>query len=128
MAPDDRLSPGAPEAAALADLLHVTAAADWAIAEPRGWVDAESLAGEGFIHCCTPAQLDGVVARYYSDRDDLVVLRLDAGHLGPTLRWEAPAPPDRSTPSAEHLAGAFPHVYGRIDVAAVISAEPLPQR
>ena len=125
MAPDDRLSP---TGAAPVAVLHLIGQADWAVAEGRGWIAAASLATEGFIHCCTPTQLAGVVDRFYADRDDLVVLRLDVDRLGPTLRWEAPAPPDGSAPTAEELADAFPHVYGRIDAAAVLSAEPLPQR
>lgn len=114
MAPDDRL------------ILHLIGAADWTSAQQRGVVDAESLATEGFIHCCTPAQLDGVVSRYYAGRGDLVVLSLDADRLGSAVRWEAPAPPDGSAPTAATAADEFPHVYGPITLAAVLSAEPLP--
>ncbi len=68
-----------------------------------------AFAEEGFVHCCTDAQLAGVLQRYYRDRDDLVRLLLDADALDAPLRFED------TTGRGE----AFPHIYGPIPHAAV---------
>ncbi len=94
-------------------ILHLAALSDWeqrssALYEPAGLVD------EGFIHLCTPTQLPGVVERYYQGRSDLLLLTVDPDRLGATLVWED------STGSGED----FPHVYGPLELSAVLSAEP----
>jgi len=80
--------------------------------EPAG------LADEGFIHLCTPEQLSGVVERYYQGRRDLMLLTVESDRLGDDLVWED------LTGSEER----FPHVYGSLPLAAVVSAAPFEQR
>ena len=89
-------------------LLHIATVAEWTAARRRGAVAPESLAIEGFVHCSTPEQIDGVVERYYRGRDDLVLLTIDPGVVPADVRWE----------------NGFPHVYGPIPVAAVTDARP----
>ena len=63
-----------------------------------------------------------VARSFYADvADELVVLSLDADLLGSEVRWEAPspAPPPGSTVTE------FPHVYGPIDLAAVVGVRRL---
>ena len=75
---------------------------------------------EGFIHCCTPAQLAGVLERFYTGRTGLVVLELDAAAFADELRWEAPAPPDGSPVSEAEAGQSFPHVYAEIPLDRVL--------
>lgn len=94
-------------------ILHLAALSDWeqrsdAFYEPAG------LAVEGFIHLCTSTQLPGVVERYYQGRADLMLLTVNPDGLGSALVWED------STGSGED----FPHVYGPLELSAVIKAEP----
>ena len=72
----------------------------------------ESLAAEGFIHCSYQDQLDGVIKRYYSDRDELVVLTIDPEKISARL-------------VAEPSTGGeiYPHIYGPLNISAVIGAE-----
>lgn len=91
-------------------LLHVTSRDAWEGARPLGFYEGDSLASEGFIHCCTEEQLPGVIERYFPQRDPgLVVLMIDPGRVTSEIRWE----------------GGFAHVYGPIEVEAVKMAAPL---
>lgn len=87
----------------------MASSASWRRAQAAGCYRAASLDSEGFIHCCTDQQLSGVLERYFEDRSDLVLLRIDPGRLLPELRWE----------------GGFPHLYGELGLEAVISAHSL---
>ena len=72
----------------------------------------ESLASEGFIHCSYEHQIDGVIERYYADQDELVILTLDTDKLAARL-------------VAEPSTGGeiYPHIYGPLNMTAVVNAE-----
>lgn len=107
-------------------ILHLIGADDWAAAQRVGAIAPASLAEEGFVHCCTEAQLLGVVSRYYADRTDLVALTIDPEALGTAeLKWEAPAHPDGSPNTEAEESLRYPHVYGPIPVAAVVDQHPI---
>jgi uncharacterized protein (DUF952 family) len=100
-------------------IFHVTDAARWARSQAQGVHTGSTrdveLADEGFIHCSTAAQWPGVVERFYAGVADLVLLHVDESLLS-------------SPVVVEQLGGApeaFPHVYGPIDLAAVVAVEPL---
>jgi len=95
-------------------ILHITTAAAWAAAEAIGVYIAESLAEEGFIHCSTPSQIAATANRFFAGRGDLVLLSIDPERLAAEVRYE-------NTEGGEEL---FPHVYGPIDLAAVVDARP----
>ena len=64
-----------------------------------------------------------VANRFYrGETEPLVVLSLESSRLTSEVRWEAPAHPDGSAPRNEPR---FPHVYGPIDVAAVVGVRRL---
>ena len=94
-------------------ILHLAALADWD-ARTNDHYEPAGLATEGFVHLCTSEQLAGVVERYYSGRDDLVLLTVLADRLGRELVWED------LTGSGER----FPHLYGPISLRAVQFAVP----
>jgi len=97
-----------------ARVLHVALSADYARARDSGRYRCSSLVDEGFIHCCDPDQLAGVVDRYYADVDDLVLLVVDPAALDVELRRE-------NAGGGEEL---FPHVYGPILLEAVRETRP----
>jgi uncharacterized protein (DUF952 family) len=94
------------------DILHIATPVEWTGAQARGAVSPPSLEAEGFVHCSTPDQLPGTLARHFAGAGDLVLLVLDSAAVG-DLRWE------ESVPGAP----PFPHVYNAIPVAAVRSVE-----
>ncbi len=75
-----------------------------------GLYRAASLDTEGFIHCSFADQLDAVIARYYADADNLVVLGIETDLLMSRIIKET------STKSE-----IYPHVYGPINRNAIIS-------
>jgi uncharacterized protein (DUF952 family) len=73
---------------------------------------AESLGTEGFTHCSFADQLDGVIARYYADAGEVVVLEIDAAKLTSRLVSEPSTGGEK-----------YPHIYGPINKDAIVSAE-----
>ena len=102
-------------------LFHVAPASRWSQLGPAEAYTDPSLDTEGFIHCSTADQLLSTLADHFGgiDRADLVVLEIDPGRLTWPLRWEA-ASPGGSACGSE----VFPHVYGPIDRAAIVTSRP----
>lgn len=91
-------------------IYHVTSSKQWALAKKNGYYEADSLIEEGFIHCSKVDQLAGVLERYYKGKTDLVKLVIDTSKLTNKLQLDY-------SPS---LKEDFPHVYGIINLDAVI--------
>jgi uncharacterized protein (DUF952 family) len=71
-------------------------------------------ARDGFIHLSAASQVAGTLAKYFAGQRGLVLLAVDPERLGQQLRWE------RSRGGE-----LFPHLYGPLDLAHVISVEAL---
>ena len=102
-------------------IFHITDGATWEASQQAGEHTGSTrgidLAEEGYIHCSTAAQWPGVLERYYSDATDLVLLHVDEEQLTSRLVYEQlPGMPE-----------VFPHVYGPINLAAVVRTEQLRQ-
>jgi uncharacterized protein (DUF952 family) len=69
---------------------------------------------DGFIHLSAGHQVPGTLAKYFAGQRDLVLLTLDPKRLGDRLLWEK-----------SRGGELFPHLYGPLDLAHVISVEPL---
>ena len=95
-------------------ILHITSADAWALAQQSGWHDPPMLAADGFLHLCTPEQLDYVLGKHFAGRTGLVILHVDPVRLD-DLRWEI------NEPGRD----AFPHLYGPLPVAAVVDVKPI---
>jgi len=86
----------------------------------------DSLRSEGFVHCADEAALIAVANDYYASvAKRVLVLKIDAARLGSEMRREAPAP--RPGGGTEHLhpGATFPHVYGAVEIDAVVGAGEL---
>jgi uncharacterized protein (DUF952 family) len=93
-------------------ILHVCVYNDWLLAEKERFYKTDTFDKIGFIHCCTSRQLDGVLTRYFQGIKDLCVLTIDEERLTSPLKYEV------GTGREE-----FPHVYGPVNVDAVVSVE-----
>lgn len=101
-------------------IYHFCPRADWEAALRSGSYQAESLSTVGFIHCSPADQLHHSANLFGGGRDDLVVLEIAEPLLSPPAVWEDGDPP--------HPDGRqFPHVYGPIPVAAVVSVRDFPR-
>lgn len=105
---------------AVSRIYHIATRSDWEQARAAGQYTRSSagktLAEEGFIHASQASQLTRTANKFYRDvPDELLVLVIDTGRLRSELRYEP-------VPGAEL---PFPHIYGPLNVDAVIEARPL---
>jgi uncharacterized protein (DUF952 family) len=80
-----------------------------------------SFAAEGFIHCSTVEQTIPTANLFYRGQQDLMLLLIDETKLVAPLRYEAPVNVDDV-----RAAQTFPHIYGPLNLDAVIRAEAFP--
>ena len=98
-------------------IYHITTADAWAAAQIAGEYEASSLADEGFIHCSgDEAQTLRVVERLYSGTTGLIVLDVDVIRLKAEVKRE---------PSRSGSGEIYPHVYGKINLDAVVRLRDL---
>lgn len=69
---------------------------------------------DGYIHLSTDEQLRGTLDKHFAGQENLHLARIDLAALKPDVRWE----PARG-------GALFPHIYGPLPLAAVISHCPL---
>ncbi len=101
-------------------IYHIVAREAWERARQLGEYRAESLEGEGFMHCSAREQITAVANAFYRGRSQLLLLCIDESRLRAELRWEAPAHPDPDMASAFSDSGAFPHIFGALNLDAVV--------
>jgi uncharacterized protein (DUF952 family) len=97
-------------------IVHLAYGRDWREAKSAGKYAPSALSEEGFIHLSTPELAHLPANAMYSDTPDLVLLWIDPARVTCELRYELP------DPGAHH---AFPHLYGPLDLDAVIAEMPL---
>lgn len=105
-----------------ARIYHLALARDWAEAQVAGEYAVSTLgralAEEGFIHASREDQWRGVRERFYSDvTEPLVLLVIDPDRLHAEVREE-------EVPGSDET---FPHLYGPINLDAVVEARTLGQ-
>ena len=102
-------------------IYHLAQQSEWEQAQ-RDWLYARStigrsLADEGFVHASSAEQWSVVRSRFYADvTEPLVLLHVDESRLTSPVVLEVgdPATGER-----------FPHVYGPIDLDAVVATTRL---
>ena len=104
-------------------ILHLASNAAWLAASKKGVYHSDSLSTEGFIHCSTASQIVDVANAFYRGQHGLVILVIKKDKLTSELKWEPPAHPnpERAAKVGDEL---FPHVYGPINVEAVVKVIP----
>ncbi len=101
-------------------IFHLATQADWEAARVTGRYTTSTrgrtLAEEGFIHASRGDQWQGVRDRYYADVDEpLVLLTIETDLLTSPVLDEPVSGSDET----------YPHIYGAIEVAAVVTVIPL---
>jgi uncharacterized protein (DUF952 family) len=89
---------------------HITTAEAWQAAQTGGSYRGDTLETEGFIHCSEPHQVAGVAESFYKGRTGLVLLSIDPARVKSEIKYEC----------------GFPHVYGPLNLDAVVDATPFP--
>ncbi|WP_029074439.1 DUF952 domain-containing protein [Kaistia adipata] len=70
---------------------------------------------DGYIHFSAADQVRETAERYFGGQSNLVLVAVDGDKLGDGLKWE----PSRG-------GALFPHLYGPLDLSAVIWTKALP--
>ncbi len=97
-------------------IYHITTRSDWVEAQSSGQYTADSLSSEGFIHCSTRQQVVGVANAFYRGQAGLVLLCIEDDRLAVPVGYE-------NLEGGEQL---FPHIYGPLEVQAVVRAVDFP--
>jgi glutathione S-transferase len=97
-------------------IYHIALATDWEAARRAGEYCASTrgvtLEQAGFIHASTAAQVEGTRQRFYQDAGDLVLLEIDPARVQAEVRYE----------------GGYPHIYGPLNLDAVVATTPMEAR
>ena len=108
-------------------ILHLITVETWAALADAQKYTPESLAAQGFIHCSgdDDVMLD-VANSHYADAGEVLVLTIDEHDLDAEVRWEAPNPlPPGWDPNGPEGAPTFPHIYGPLNLDAVVGIRRL---
>jgi uncharacterized protein (DUF952 family) len=90
----------------------------WRRAQDNGRFDGAPIdIADGYIHFSTVEQAEAIAAKYFSGKDDLLLIAVDSKRLGNGLRFE----PSRA-------GDLYPHLYSALPLDAVVWAKPLPLR
>lgn len=108
-------------------IYHITSQAEWETAQSAGSYSAPSLDIEGFIHNSSREQILKVANAFYRGNDDLVILCIDEAKLNSKLIWEAPVHPNPDTDMEVKEAEQFAHIYGTLNLQAVVDVVPFPE-
>lgn len=91
---------------------------EWQAAQaPRQFRGTVKDKEDGFLHFSTGGQLPIMLARFYADANDLVLVAVESDVLGDKLKWEM-GPEDQ----------LFPHLYAPLDFTAVRWSIPIPRK
>jgi len=99
-------------------IFHIASRNAWNEARARGDYRAESLDTEGFIHCSTEEQVIPVAENFFKGQSSLLLLVIEPERLTSELKWEPPA--DGSPPPGVPEGDLFPHIYGPVNLDAVV--------
>jgi uncharacterized protein (DUF952 family) len=100
-------------------IYHIAYAADWTQTQEGGQyrmsTRGRTLEQQGFIHAGTTAQVAPVANAIYGGEDGLLVLVIDESKVESQIVYE-------SVPGWDD---PFPHIYGPLNVNAVVTTLPL---
>ena len=99
-------------------IFHITRKTDWDTTLAAGSYAADTLATEGFIHCSTAKQVIATANRLFKGKTGLVLLCVETDHVKAEIRYE----------NLEGGPRLFPHVYGALEIAAIVAVHDFPPR
>jgi len=102
--------------AKMTSIFHLAQRGAWEAAQRLGDYRPPSLESEGFIHCSPADRVDEVAQAFFGGQVDLMLLEIDPELLTSKLVYEKAADRD----------GLFPHIYGPLNLAAVVATVDYP--
>ena len=99
-------------------IYKICSASAWREAERQGvYRGSADDIRDGFIHLSQGSQVAETARKHFFGQTGLFLIEVDGDALGDALRWEASRNND-----------LFPHLYGELDLGAVIGVRELPAR
>lgn len=92
------------------NIYHITKKAVWSEAADKGVYDFCGLESEGFIHCSTWEQTIPTANKYFRDKENLLLLKINTPNIKSEIKFENTTGGDEK----------YPHIYGPIDLKAVV--------
>ncbi len=99
-------------------LYHIATGDEWREAQKLGSFAPESLTTDGYVHNCRRDQIIWVMERFYTGKVDLVLLCIAEERIEAPWRDE----------DLDNLGETFPHIYGPLNLDAVVDVVPLADR
>lgn len=94
----------------MSTIYKICPASAWREAERQGvYRGSADDKRDGFIHFSAASQVAGTAAKHFAGQTGLFLIAVDADALGDALKWE-------SSRGGE----LFPHLYGELDIGAVM--------
>lgn len=94
----------------------ILTAGQWAAFERDGsFAGAPVDLADGYIHLSTAEQLQGTLDKHFAGQSGLVIAEIDLTGFGDALKWEV-----------SRGGALFPHVYGVLTRASVVSVRTTP--
>ena len=90
-------------------IFHVIKKDLWSTLPEIDEIRPEDIGEDGFIHCCTHAQIDAVLEKWFADEKGLLILEINTEDLSAPVVYE----------NLEGGEESFPHVYGAINRSAI---------
>jgi uncharacterized protein (DUF952 family) len=92
-------------------IYKICPASAWREAERQGVFRGSPVdISDGYIHFSTASQVAETARKHFAGQTGLFLIEVDADALGDALRWERSRNDD-----------LFPHLYGELDLGAVIA-------
>jgi uncharacterized protein (DUF952 family) len=90
-------------------IFHFIRLNEWLKAQERNRYEPHSLMTDGFIHCCTQTQINGLAKRLFNGQNDLLLLEIDVDLVKEPIIYE----------DLYELNQLFPHLYGALNLGAI---------
>ncbi len=91
-------------------IFHIVNQKDWEKISDENFYRPDSLIKEGFIHCSTLEKIPKVLSNFFMGQKDLILISINESKVFSDIIWE-----DLYGHDFE-----FPHIYGELNLDAVI--------
>lgn len=96
-------------------VVHLINLSEWESSRGDPLLFSESISQFGFVHCCLPEQVTGVLEKWFTQQDNVIAVEIDSDLLDVPLVFE----------NLEGGEEQFPHIYGLVKQNAIAKWYPI---
>ena len=96
-------------------IVHLINQGEWESSRGDPLLFSESISQFGFVHCCLPEQVPGVLKKWFTQQENVIAVEIDSDRLDVPLAFE----------NIEGGEEQFPHIYGLVKQNAIIKWYPV---